>query len=73
MFGVFNECVADSQKPRGVNPKYWVTAMPCGISFEIWPIEKGHNLTSLSQWSVIKAGFFRPELFTHFRPACHSH
>ena len=42
----FKECFADSQKLRGANPKYWVTAMPGGISFEIWPLEKGRTLTS---------------------------
>jgi len=42
----FNERVADSQKLRGANPKYWVTAMPSGIFFEIWPFEKGCTLTS---------------------------
>ncbi len=30
----------------GANPKYWVTAMPGGISFEIWPLEKARALTS---------------------------
>ncbi|UCF56120.1 MAG: hypothetical protein JSW15_08435, partial [Deltaproteobacteria bacterium] len=42
----FKELVADSQQFRGANPKYWVTAMPCGIFFEIWPFEKGHALTA---------------------------
>jgi hypothetical protein len=41
----FNEQVADSQKLRGVNLKYWVTAIPGGISLEIWPLEKRHALT----------------------------
>jgi hypothetical protein len=41
----FKEAVADSQKLRGVNPRYWVTAMPGGIFFEIWPLEKGRTLT----------------------------
>jgi hypothetical protein len=41
----FKEWVADSQKPSGANPKYCVTAMPGGIFFEIWPLEKGRTLT----------------------------
>jgi hypothetical protein len=42
----FKEWAADSQKLTGVNPKYWVTAIPGGIFFEIWPFEKGRTLTS---------------------------
>ena len=42
----FKECIADSQKLRGANPNYWGTATPGGILFEIWPLEKGHTLTS---------------------------
>jgi hypothetical protein len=45
----FNELIADSQKFRGANPKYWFTAMACGIFFEIWPFKKGRALTANSR------------------------
>jgi hypothetical protein len=41
----FYKLIADSQKLRGVNLKYRVTAKPGGISFEIWPFEKESALT----------------------------
>jgi hypothetical protein len=41
-----NEWVADSQKLTDANPKYWVKVMSGGIFSKIWPLEKGHTLTS---------------------------
>jgi hypothetical protein len=46
----FTEGVADSQYVRGADLKYWVTAMPSGIFFEIWPLEKGRALTMPMRW-----------------------
>jgi len=37
---------------------------PSGIFFELWPLEKGHALTSHPFGGVIKAGSFGPGLFT---------
>jgi hypothetical protein len=37
----FKERVADSHKPTGVNPKYWVTAMPSGIFLRYGLSKKG--------------------------------
>jgi len=50
----FNEGVADSQMLKGANLKYRVTAMPGGISLEIWPLEKTHTLTGAGPISFPK-------------------
>jgi hypothetical protein len=44
----FKELKADSQGLIIVNPKYWVAAMPGGISFEIWPFGDRHDLLTSS-------------------------
>jgi hypothetical protein len=50
----FYKLIADSQKLRGVNLKYWVTAKPGGISFEIWPFEEEPALTEARLTSFTK-------------------
>jgi hypothetical protein len=44
-----------------LNPKYWVTAMPRGILFEIWPLEKERTLTSHPSRVSSKQGLWGPD------------